>query len=194
MKTLVWTLLVLAVVGCGGAAAKAQPAAAPTSTSALTSPTPTRDPSRDGMPLMADVSARGTPHSFMGGDDHVTLGITNRGRDVQDLVIDTGTWLYGHTIAMGTSAACNVDPANQNLLDCGPVYSGEQRSFSIKAFPEDSGNYHYEMRFFSRENGQLVPIVDASGVQQVAVFDEVVDAQGNQVQGYNPPVTPTAKP
>lgn len=184
-------LLALVLAACGGATAQTPtPAGAAPSPVASPSHVPTRDPSRDGLPLMADVSARGTPHSFAGGDDHVTLGITNQGRDVQELVIDTGTWLDSHTIAMGTSAACDVDP-DPTLLDCGPVYAGEQRSFSIKAFPEAPGTFHYAMRFFSRENGKLVPIVDTSGAQQVIVLDEVVDPQGQQVQGYNPPTSPT---
>jgi hypothetical protein len=139
---------------------------------------------------MADVSARGSPHSFEGGDDHVTFGITNRGRDVQDLVIDADGWLHDHTIAMGTSPACDVE-SNPDLITCGPVYSGEQRSFSIKAFPLSAGTFHYQVRFFSRENGRLVPIVDSSGVQPVIGMDEVVDPQGQQVPGYVPTPTPT---
>ena len=143
--------------------------------------------------MVADVSARGSPHSFAGGDDHVTLGITNRGRDVLELAVEPGEWLHDHTIAMGTSAACNVE-TNPDLIVCGPVYSGEQRSFSIKAFPLSAGTFHYEMRFFSREHGQLVPIVDASGTQQVIRLDELVDPIGQQVPGYNPPPAATPTP
>ena len=190
MRALVGAVVLLVSFGCGGVAQATSPPAPTPSPVASPSPVPTRDPAKDGLPLVADVSARGSPHSFEGGDDHVTLGITNQGRDVLELAVEPGAWLHDHTIAMGTSAACNVE-TNPDLIVCGPVYSGEQRSFSIKAFPLTAGTFHYELRFFSREHGRLVPIVDASGVQQVIKLDESVDAQGQQVQGYNPPPTPT---
>ena len=121
----------------------------------------------------------------------MTFGISNNGRDVQQLAIDPGAWLQDHTIAMGTSPACDVE-TSPDLIVCGPVYSGEQRSYSIKAFPVAEGTFRYEMRFFSREQGRLMPIVDASGVQQVIGVDEVVDPQSRQVPGYVP--TPSATP
>jgi hypothetical protein len=182
-------LLVLASIGCAGSA-QALPSPVPPAPVPSAAPAPTRDPSRDGMPLLAEVSAHGSLHSFEGGDDHVTFGISNRGRDVQELVIDAGGWLEEHTIAMGTSPACEVE-SNPDLIVCGPVYSGQQRSFSIKAFPLTPGTFHYDMRFFSREDGRLAPIHDASGVQQVIRVDEMVDAQGQQVPGYVPSPSPT---
>lgn len=91
---------------------------------------------------------------------------------------------------MGTSVACNVE-SNPDLITCGPVHSGEERSFSIKAFPLSAGTFHYLVRFFSRENGHLAPSVDGSGTQAVIGVDEVVDPQGRQVPGYVPSPTPT---
>lgn len=187
MKNAVVLLFVLLSMGCS---ASVQRAASPTINAASPSPSPTHDPSKDTLPLTADVFARGSLHSFAGGDDHVTLGITNRGRDVSEVVIDAGAWLQEHSIAMGTSAACNVE-SNPDLITCGPVFAGEQRTYSIKAFPLTAGTFHYKLRFFSRENGRLVPIVDAAGVQVVISLDEEVDPQGRQVQGYVPEPSPT---
>jgi hypothetical protein len=142
------------------------------------------------MPLVADVTAHGSPHSFQGGDDHITFGIDNKGRDVQDLVIDAGAWLREHTIGMFTNKQCDFE-TNPDLIVCGPVYTEQQIAYAIHAFPLDVGTFHYDVRFFSRENGRLVPILDATGRQAVIRVDELVDSQSQQVQGAVPSPTPT---
>jgi hypothetical protein len=55
-----------------------------------------------------------------------------------------------------------------------------------------AGAFHYDVRFFSREQGHLVPVLDGSGVQQVIGVDEIVDPQGDQVPGYWPSPKPAS--
>lgn len=152
---------------------------------------PSAAPVVDATNLAADVYASGSLHTFAGGDDHLSLGIVNRGRDVAELAVDAGPWLDEHTIAMGTSPVCDVDAAAR-LITCGPVPSGQHLSVQIRALPIDPGHFQYRVRFFSRESGRLLPILDASGRQRVITVDEFVDNAGRQVPGYQqdaPPAT-----
>ena len=190
MRVAAISALLLVTAGCAGSVQGSTGPVAKSPAAASPSPVPTRDPSRDSMPLVADVMARGSLHSFEGGDDHITFGIQNRGRDVQALVIDAGPWLQEHDIAMFTTNSCNFE-TDPDLIVCGPVYSGEGMSVVVHAFPLHAGTFHYEVRFFSRENGHLSPILDASGRQSVIGVDELVDPQGRQVQGYVPTPSPT---
>lgn len=173
-------LCVIALLaGCG-------PAPAPAAEAPLSDA-----PVVDATSLVADVYASGSLHTFAAGDDHLSLGIVNRGRDIAELAIDAGPWLDEHTIAMGTSAVCDVDPPAR-LITCGPVPSGGHLSVQIRALPINAGHFQYRVRFFSRESGRLLPILDASGRQRVITVDEFVDAAGRQVPGYQqnaPPAT-----
>ena len=110
---------------------------------------------------------------------------------MQDLVIDAGAWLHEHDIAMGTSRACAFE-TSPDLIVCVPVYSGQAMSLAVHALPVDPGTFHYDVRFFSRENGHLVPIPDTSGRQAVIGIDELVDPQSQQVPGAYPSPSPSS--
>lgn len=113
---------------------------------------------------------------FLGGDDHVTVGVHNLGRDITDLAIGMGlrdSWLGGHGIAMGTSRSCEID---QQLggFDCGPVRAGESVSFQLRALPNAVGSFSYAAAFFDRSTGGLQQIKGGDGGDLVVAWTETV--------------------
>lgn len=188
------TLLALALVAaaCGAAprptAAPAAPA--PPGEAQVQPAAPTRDLSKDGLPLLAEVHVGASAHIFQGGDDHVTLAVDNRGRDIQDLVIVAGPWLDEHGLAMGTTPSCNPDP-DQGLIACGPIYSGRSANEILRAMPAHTGTFTYELRLYDREDGALHPIQSLDGRAISVTFSETVDPVTNQISSVN--VTPPAR-
>lgn len=179
---------VLLLAACAGAdSATARPPAATTPTP---SAAPTRDPSKDALPLVASVSLGASAHSFQGGDDHVSLSIDNRGRDIEMLVIDTGPWLADHGLAMGSSRFCDTD-LEAGSVTCGPVYSGQSMNVILRALPAHAGTFHYRFALFDREGGRLVPITTDTGAPAEFGFDEVVDPIGSQISGFHPDPSPS---
>ncbi len=153
---------------------------------------PTRDPGKDGLPLVAEVHVGASAHTFQGGDDHVGIVIDNRGRDLQDMVVMAPAWVAEHGLGMGTSHACANEDLSVGSIDCGPVFAGQTGSFALRAFPHHVGTFHYEIRFYDRESSGLLPILSPDGRPVVAEVDEVVDPVTNQIPGQYATPTPTA--
>ena len=180
--------MLLLAVGCGsGVQGRPAPAVTPATPTAV----PVRDPSKDSLPLHAEVHFGATSHIFQSGDDHVTLSIDNHGRDIQDLAIQSGPWLAEHPLAMGSTSSCIPD-LGAGLIDCGPIYAGRSTTISLRAEPLHAGTFHYEMRLYDREGGTLVPIAGPDGAPIVIAFDEVVDPLSNQIPGVTAPPSPSA--
>jgi hypothetical protein len=59
------------------------------------------------------------------------------------------SWLAHHTLAMGTSARCDIDRAIDGF-DCGPLKSGESVGFVLRATPDDGGTFKYGLRLYER--------------------------------------------
>lgn len=177
-------VLVVLLAGCGsepGAAPSTSPTAAPSAAAASA-----RNPALDGQPLVADIRVGASDHIFAGGDDHVTIVVTNRGRDILHFAFVEPLWVDEHSLAMGATAACMPDPA-AGLVDCGPVYAGQTARFLLRAMPADEGVFDYRARFFDRrDDGSMAPIGSPAdpGTQVTATFRETVTAQGRQVPGY----------
>lgn len=177
------------LVACGGTAV-APPAAAPAATPV---PAATRDPARDSLPLVADVSLGASAHTWQGADDHVTLSITNRGRDILDLVVQAPAWIDEHGLAMGSTRSCtpNLDTGE---IDCGPVYAGQSQAVILRAYPANVGTFTYQLRVFDRQPSGLAPIAGADGRPIAFEFQEVVDPLTNQIPGGRYTPTPQASP
>lgn len=173
-------VLALFGAGCGQAGAARTPSPIPTAAAS-------RDPSRDTLPLLADVHLGASAHTFQGGDDHIGLVIENRGRDIQDLVVESPAWFAEHGLAMGTTRACGDVDLAAGSIDCGPVYAGLSGSFILRAYPEHVGTFHYEVRLADREGGALLAIAGPDGRPLVLSFGEVVDPVTNQIPGGSNP-------
>lgn len=182
--------LILAVISTGtlvGACASRPGAAAGSSLPAVASvpvpaPESTRDPSKDSLPLVAEVHLGASDHTWRGADDHVTLTVDNRGRDIQDLVIASPAWVAEHGLAMGSTRSClpNLDAGQ---IACGPIYSGKSMPVILRAMPAHVGSFHYELRVYDREGDNLLPVAGTDGRPVVFDFVEVVDPLTNQVPG-----------
>jgi hypothetical protein len=126
--------------------------------------------------LSANLSVRASSGIFIGGDDHVSLVVDNTGRDIGQLGVGMGLydrWLAHHTLAMGTSARCNIDRAIDGF-DCGPLKSGESVGLVLRATPDDAGTFKYGLRLYERANGSHQVITKADGGDLVATFEETV--------------------
>jgi hypothetical protein len=128
------------------------------------------------------VSLGASPHTFQGGDDHVTLVVDNRGRDIHDLTIEAGPWLAEHTFSMGSSRYCQPD-IEAGLISCGPVYAGDSLPVILRTTPAHVGTFHYELRLADRGAAGLLPIDSPEGSPIVLGFDEVVDQVTSQIPG-----------
>jgi hypothetical protein len=135
------------------------------------SPSPVANPGA----LSAEVSVRASTGIFVGGDDHVSVLVRNTGGDIGRLGIDMGLrddWVRHHTMAMGSSPRCQLDPALRGF-DCGFVRSGDTAAMVLRATPDDPGNFHYSVAFFDLSRGRQ-PISSTDGGELVAGFDETV--------------------
>lgn len=186
--------------GCAGHGPRpAQPPPAPLAGGDLTplpvpSAAPRRDPALDALPLVAEIHVGSSDHIFQGGDDHVSIGVTNRGRDILHFVIRSPLWVEQHGLAMGSSRQCMPDLA-AGLIDCGPVYAGQDVNFQLRAMPSDVGRWEYRAEFLDRApDGTLIPIgmPNAPAVPVVVLLHEEVTPVGLQIPGYRP--EPTASP
>jgi hypothetical protein len=125
--------------------------------------------------LSAEVSVRASTGIFVGGDDHVSVVVHNTGRDIGRLGMDMGLqddWVRHHTMAMGSSPRCRLDPALRGF-DCGLVRSGDTAAMVLRATPDDPGSFHYSVAFFDLSRGRQ-PIRSTGGGDLVAGFDETV--------------------
>lgn len=186
MRVAVWLMVgvaaAMAAAACASTPAAPPADAAPSMAASTPAPQPTRDPARDSLPLVADIHLGASNHTWQGADDHVTLSVDNRGRDIQDLVVQSPDWVAEHGLAMGSTRAClpNLDAGQ---VECGPIYAGESMPVILRAMPAHVGTFHYEMRVFDQEAGSLVPIVGSDGRPVVFDFVEVVDPLTNQIPG-----------
>ncbi len=188
-RALLYVLAALAVAACGGQAAWRPEPVVPGAAVASPTPEPTRDPSKDSLPLVAEVSAGASQRSFQGGDDHITLTLENRGRDIEDLVIQASGWLAEHSgLGMGSSRACRPD-LDTGEIDCGAVYAGQSMAIILRSFPAHYGTFTYEMRILARFGDRLLPVTRPDGTPAAFAFTEVVEPLTNQVPGgsYTPP-------
>lgn len=195
MKARVVPGVAVALLLAAGCAAGPRDSSSATSPPPAPSPAPTRDPAKDALPLVADVRLGASDHTFQGGDDHVTLSIDNRGRDIQDLVVRSPRWVAEHGLSMGSTRSCDPDP-DAGLIACGPLYAGQSMPVILRAIPAHVGTFHYEMSLFDRENGTLVPVGGLDGRPVAFDFTEVVDPLTSQVPGgqFTPPASPSASP
>lgn len=189
MKRLVPAILALALLSaCAAGSSGRNPARA-----AATPPPPAqpaRDPGRDHLPLLAVVHAAASPHTFQGGDDHLSIGVDNRGRDIQDLVLVSPPWVAEHGLAMGSTKGCDPD-LEAGTIHCGPVYAGQDFSAVLRAMPGHVGRFHYQVALYAQEAAGLQPIAGPDGSPAVIDFDEVVDPVTSQVPGYRPDPSPS---
>jgi len=176
---LAFAIVVLLTAGCGG---DATPRPAAVAAPAPPAAAPTRDPSKDSLALMADIHLGASTHTWQGADDHVTMAVDNRGRDIQDLVVVAPQWIAEHGLGMGTTRSCIPD-LDAGLVACGPLYTGQSMSIILRAFPDHVGTFAYELGVYDRENGQLVPVNGPDGRPAMFSFTEVVDPITNQLPG-----------
>jgi hypothetical protein len=151
---------------------------------------PTRDPGKDSLPLVAVVYAAASPHTFQGGDDHLSIGVDNRGRDIQDLVLLSPPWVAEHGLAMGSTRGCDPD-LEAGTIHCGPVYAGQDFTAVLRAIPAHIGRFHYRVGLYDLEAGGLQAIAGPDGNPAVVEFDELVDPVNQQIPGYRPDPSPS---
>jgi hypothetical protein len=125
--------------------------------------------------LSAQVNVSASSGIFLGGDDHVSVVLTNTGRNIGDLGMAMSVqddWLARHSIAMGTSPRCQLD---QSLggFDCGPVKSGETAAMVLRAEASNPGTYHYRIAFYDLAGGKQA-ITGPDGGDLIASFQETV--------------------
>ena len=149
----------VATAGCAGGSAlvpaAATPGGSPAPTTLTSAAGPHREPALDDLPLVAEIYVGHSDHIFQGGDDHVTISVTNRGRDILDFVFKSPLWVEQHGLAMGSSKQCLPD-LEQGLVACGPVYAGQDANFQLRAIPSDVGSWDYLGEFYDRAgNGTL---------------------------------------
>lgn len=166
--------LAAAVISLACGSAGAGPGRASPKATASPSPSSTALVNRE--TLSANLSVRASSGIFIGGDDHVSLAVDNTGRDIGQLGIGMGLydrWLAHHTLAMGTSARCEIDRVIDGF-DCGPLKSGESVGLVLRATPDDAGTFRYGLRLYERANGDQQLIKKADGEELVATFEETV--------------------
>jgi hypothetical protein len=125
--------------------------------------------------LSAEVSVRASTGIFVGGDDHVSVVVHDTGGDIGRLGMDMGLqddWLRHHTMAMGSSPRCQLDPVLRGF-DCGPIKSGETAAMVLRATPDDPGSFRYSIAFYDLSAGRQ-PIRRTDGGDLVVSFEETV--------------------
>jgi hypothetical protein len=182
------TIALLLTAGCTGGVRSGRAAVVPPATPTAA---PSRDPSRDSLALTADIHLGASGHTWQGADDHLTLAVENRGRDIQDVVVVSPPWVAEHGLGMGTTRSCDPD-LDAGLIACGPIYAGQSMAIILRGFPNHAGTFKYDVAVYDRENGRLVPISGVDGQPADFTFTEVVDPLTNQVPGgsYPPPSPP----
>lgn len=76
-------------------------------------------------------------------------------------------------------------------MHCGPIYAGQSLSIVLRRIPAHVGRFHYQLRFYDLETGQLLSIAAPDGSPMVIDFDETVDPIGLQMPGYRPDPSPS---
>jgi hypothetical protein len=160
----------LLAINCGSSAGPQDAGSSPAPSTAP-SPSPVVDPGA----LSAEVSVRASTGIFVGGDDHVSVVVHNTGGHIGRVGMDMGLqdgWVHHHTMAMGSSPRCQLDPALRGF-DCGPIRSGDTAAMVLRATPDDPGSFHYVLAFCDLSAGRQ-PIRRTDGGDLVVRFDETV--------------------
>jgi hypothetical protein len=76
-------------------------------------------------------------------------------------------------------------------VHCGPIYAGQSLSIVLRRIPAHVGRFHYQLRFYDLETGQLLSIAAPDGSPMVIDFDETVDPIGLQMPGYRHDPSPS---
>jgi DNA-binding beta-propeller fold protein YncE len=92
-----------------------------------------------------------------------TFEIRNMGPKIGDvgLRLNGGdSWIAQHSI-VSTNADCQ-QPAQADLLLCGPIQEGETRTISVMAAPNAAGSYSYEASFCDCSQGRQTALLGPS--------------------------------